>query len=329
MSAGAKAHSPIGPTGPTGPTGAGSRLFGPLISTDDLSAHLGTFTEVFGLVEEGRTRLDAAAARALFGPAVDGAELVALRTPGVDAGVLLADFRPGSAETVRDESTWIHRDVLRVVDFYAADFAAAVAHARALGCEIEGSEAEYEGEDAGFREAHLRLPDHVVAAFLGAPADFFADFVQVRDRLASEVVSISLPLTEGAATVAFLEQVLGWSVVYELTFDDPSFSELLGAGEQLRVTARMVGPARNQPYLNLVDYGLPADAGGSLAGRAVAPRRGLLGAVVATTDLDGVRRRAQAAAGPAVTLDLAAFGSTRACRVELPTGVGLLVVEAG
>ena len=309
------------------PAVADTFLFGPLISTGDLAAHERTFGEVFDLVEAGRAQLSGADVRTLFGAGVDTAELVALQTEGVPAGVLLADFGPRSAETVRDPDTWIHRDVLRVVDFHAPDFPAAVAHARAAGCEVEGSEAEYEGEDAGFREAHLRLPDHVVAAVLGAPADFFADFVQVSDRRVSEVVSISLPLSDATETLEFLARVLGWDVVYELSFQDASFSELLGTDEELTVRARMVGPARNRPYLNLVDYGLPSTAAASLRGRAVAPRRGLLGAVLGTSDLDAVRVAAGTAAGPVVPLDLAPFGATRACALELPPGVPLLLVE--
>lgn len=302
-------------------------LFGPLLSTGDVAAHRRVFGEVFDLVEAGRARLGAAQVRTLFGPGVDSADLVALQTEGVRAGVLLADFAPGSAETVRDPETWIHRDVLRVVDFHAPDFPAALAHARAVGCEVEGSETEYAGEDVGFREAHLRLPDQVVAALLGGPADFFADYVQAFDRRVSEVVSISLPLSDAAETLEFLERVLGWGVVYEIAFEDASFSELLGTDDLLTVRAKMVGPARNQPYLNLVDYGLPATAAASLRGRAVAPRRGLLGAVLGVADLDAVRAAAGDAAGAVVALDLAPFGNTRACVLDLPPGIPLLVIE--
>ncbi len=305
-----------------------SSLFGPLVSTGDVAAHVRTFGEVFGLAERGRAALSTGQARALFGDGVDTADLVVLETPGVPAGAVVAELGPRSEETVRTPETWIHRDVLRVVDFHAPDFPAAVAHARAHGCEVEGGEAEYEGEDAGFREAHLRLPDNVVVAFLGAPEDFFADFFQAKGRLTSEVISISLPLTDAAETLGFLADVLGWEVVYELTFSDESFSDLVGSEEKLTVRARMVGPARNQPYLNLVDYGLPADVGGSLRGRAVAPRRGLLGAVVRTDDLDAVRAAAGDRAGEVVDLELAPFGATRACRLDLPPGVPLLVVEA-
>lgn len=294
------------------------RLYGPLYSTAVVAEHVARLTSVFGMVETGH-------ARALCG------RLVALRTPGVWAGavVLRTDLVP--ADTVRDEATRLDRDALRVVDFHAPDLDAAVAHARRAGYDVEAVEAAYELAEGSFREAHLPGPDCTVTALLSGPRDFFAGFAQVRDRVVSEVCSISLPLGDAAPSLAFYADVLGWGVVYEYAFDDPSFSTMVGSSERLRVRSSTVGPARDQPYLNLVDYGLPASAGGSLLGRGGLDRRGLVGVVVTTTDLDGVRRRAAAhpgaSAGEPFEIDLAPFGATRAAVVTSPHEIVHLVLE--
>ncbi|QWF20840.1 hypothetical protein KM427_18000 [Nocardioides sp. LMS-CY] len=295
-----------------------SRLFGPLFSTADLTAHLSRLGDVFGMVEAGRTL-------------VHGAEVVALRTPGARAGAVVWRPDPVPAYAVRDEATRLGRDALRVVDFYAPDLDRAVAHARGLGYRVESGEASYELAEGAFREAHLPGPDGTVTAFLSGPRDFFAGFARIRDRVVSEVCSISLPLGDAGPSLDFYADVLGWGVVYEYSFDDPSFSDLLGSTERLRVRSSTVGPARDEPYLNLVDYGLPESAGGSLLGRSGLDRRGLVGVVVTVPDLDDVRRRADghpgAWSGAVFALDLPPFGATRVAVVTSPHRIVHVVVE--
>lgn len=295
-----------------------ARLFGPVFATAVLAEHVARLAAVFGMVETGRA-------------AALGGEVVALRTPGVWAGAVVLRTHPPATDAVRDEATRLDRDALRVVDFYAPDLDAAVAHARGLGYEVEASEAAYELAEGSFREAHLPGPDGTVTALLSGPRDFFTGFAQVRDRIVSEVCSISLPLGDAAPSLAFYDDVLGWGVVYEYAFDDPSFSAMVGSRERLRVRSSTVGPARDQPYLNLVDYGLPASASGSLLGRAGLGRRGLVGVVVTTPDLDAVRRRAAAhpgaSAGAPFDVDLAPFGATRAAVVTSPHEIVHLVIE--
>ncbi len=306
-------------------------VYGPLISTADPEPHVRLFGDVFGMEVVGTGRLDADAATALFGAdastSLDGAGLTVLRTPGVDSGVVLVCFEPASSETIRSYETRVDRDALKVIDFYAPDYEAAIAHARAQGYEVVEAEAEYELAEGTFREAHLWGPDHVVTAFLGGPAEFFADFAQVRDARVSEVQSISAPLTDAQPVVDFYRAVFGWDVVYEYAIDDPSFAELVGVPE-LRLRSRNVGPSTREPYFGLIDYGLPAGTGGSLLGRAVAPRRGLLGAVVRTPDLDAVLAAAAQAAGPAGPLPREVFAGGRAAVLTGPHAVPHLVVEA-
>lgn len=305
-----------------------AHVYGPLISAADVEEHCRLFTDVFGMHQEGRVRLAADDSQALFGAQVGTTELVVLRTPGVLSGVVLCGFDPVSDETVRTYESRVDRDALKVIDFYAPDYLAAIAHARALGYEVVESEAEYELAGGTFREAHLWGPDNVVTAFLGGPADFFKDFAQVTDALVSEVQSISAPVSDGQPVVDFYARVLGWDVVFEYAINDPSFAELIGVDEPLELKSRNVGPSTKEPYFGLIDYGLPANVGGSLLGRAVAPRRGLLGAVVTVDDLDAVCAAAGSQrCGAPVSFELAPFGQTRAALLLPPHEVPHLAIE--
>lgn len=309
------------------PRSIDAHVYGPLISAAQVQEHCELFTGVFGMQETGRAQLDAEATHTLFGT-TGTTELVVLQTPGVRSGVVLCGFDPVSDETVRTYETRVDRDALKVIDFYAPDYAGAIAHARGLGYEVVESEAEYELAAGTFREAHLWGPDNVVTAFLGGPAAFFDDFAQITGERVSEVQSISAPVSDGQAVVDFYAKVLGWDVVFEYAINDPSFAELIGVDEPLELRSRNVGPSTKEPYFGLIDYGLPAHVGGSLLGRPVAPRRGLLGATVTVADLDAVR----AAAGPqrcgaSVPVELAPFGQTRAAMLMPPHEVPHLLLE--
>lgn len=304
------------------------RIYGPLISTGDVSAQVRLFQDVFGMTVVDQGEWDATTTRAVFDLAADDtgrtADVTVLRTPGTDSGVVLVAFDPPSSETVRDWRTRVDRDALKVIDFYAPDYEAALAHARGLGYDVIESEASYELDEGTFREAHLWGPDNVVTAFLGGPAEFFSDFAQVVDGRTSEVQSISSPLSHAQPSVDFYREVFGWDVVYEYAIDDPSFAEMIGVDE-LRLQSRNVGPSTREPYFGLIDYGLPAGPGGSLRGRSEAPRAGLLGAVVTSSDLPATAAAAGPAAGRVVD-DLQLLGGTGAVLVRTPHSVPHLVV---
>lgn len=307
-----------------------SRVYGPLISVSDVAPHASLLADVFGMDRAGSGAFTSGQTSTLFGLAAC-TDLTVMRTPGVDAGAVLCRFGADgpAAAPIRDERTRIHRDAFRVVDFYAPDFDAAVRHAREAGFPMATSQASYELAEGSFREAHHAAPDGVVTALLSGPADFFVDFAEVRDRVVSEPVSISLPLSDAAPTIAWYAEVLGWGVVYAYDFVDASFSELMQVDHELRVRSSTVGPSRQQTYVNIVDYGLGADQTGSLHGHAVAPRRGLLGLVVLTDDLDDVIGRAGPSAGPAVTVELAPFGCCRMSVLVPPCATPHLVIQPG
>lgn len=307
-----------------------SRVFGPLISVSDAAPHASLFADVFGMDRAGSGALSARQTSSLLGLAAR-TELSVMRTPGVEAGAMLCRFDAEGPATapIRDERTRIHRDAFRVIDFYAPDFDAAVGHARQAGFPMATSEASYELAEGSFREAHHGGADGVVTALLSGPADFFTDFAEVRDRVVSEPVSISLPLSDAAPTIDWYAEVFGWGVVYTYDFMDASFSELMQVDHELRVRSSTVGPSRQQTYVNIVDYGLGADQAGSLHGQAVAPRRGLLGLVVLADDLDDVIGRAGPSAGPAVAVELAPFGRCRMSVLTPPCATPHLVIERG
>ncbi|QCX27640.1 VOC family protein [Nocardioides jishulii] len=302
-------------------------MYGPLVSTGDAAPHTRLYCDVFGMEESGAARLPEDVTRTLFGADAGAVELRTLRTPGVLAGTVLCLFEPGSDEQIRTAETRLHRDAFRVIDFYAPDLDAAVAHARELGYHVEHSEAGYDLDEGAFREAHLPGPDGVVTAFLSGPRDFFTGFAQVRDRIVSEVCSISAPLgAVGQPSIDFYREVLGWGVVFEYAFEDDSFSELVGVAEKLKVTSSTVGFARDEPYINIVDYGT-GHSGPSLLGQSVAPRRGLLGSVLTVNDLDALRERAGDCLGGEAGIELAPFGQVRAAVLTPPHGIPHLVLQ--
>lgn len=312
---------------------AGAHIFGPLISTGDLVGQVRLFTEVFGMTEATRMALDEQTSAALFGTPGHRVTIVTLTTPGTTSGAVICQFDPPASHTVRDWGTRMASDALKVIDFYAPDYEGALDHARGLGYEVVEDQAAYELDAGTFREAHLWAPDNVVTAFLGGPAEFFADFAQLTDRRCSEVQSISAPVSDAAAVVAFYEVVFGWRVVYEYAITDPSFAALIGADEPLRLRATNVGRSTREPYFGLIDYGV-ASRLGSLKGRSRPPVRGLIGAVVRVNDLSETLARARQVGGEAAvpvsvtSVEVPSIGVVRAATVLPPHGVWHVVVES-
>lgn len=270
---------------------AAAQLYGPVYVAADPAAMIRLLVGVGGMEVVGSRDLGPAEARALWGPDVEGVTMTCLRTPGVDAGAIVLDCARPDVPAIRTGASRLHRDALRVVDLYAPDLAAAVAHARALGHHVEAHQADYALTDGAFREAHLIGPDETVTAFLTGDPTFFTDFARVRDRVVSEVLSISFPVSDLAGTRDWYADTFGWEVVFEYSFEDPSFGRMVGVDGPLRVVSQTVGAARDEPYVNLVDYGLDSDPTTSLAGRSRAPARGLLGLAVLVDRLEGPQVR--------------------------------------
>ncbi|MGH1565049.1 VOC family protein [Mumia sp. DW29H23] len=309
----------------------GSRLYGPLVSARELDEQRDLFVAALGMEVRGETVLDRRGAEALLGPGAGETTLLALQTPGVPAGAVVCRHAAPSDETVRDPGAPLDRDAFKVVDFHAPDLAAAAEGAAAAGFAVSTPDGEYDMAGIGLREAHVRGADALTVALLGGAPGALDPYVRVTDRAVSEVLGITAPVTDVDAAERFYADVLGWKVVHEYAVDGASVASLVGAGTRVRMEGRCIGTAADEPYVGLVTYTVEhgRTAGTSLRGRAVAPRRGLVGAVVVTDDLDGVRARAGAAAGEPVAMALAPFGVTRAAVVRPPYEVPHLVVEAG
>lgn len=312
----------------------GSSLFGPVISTSPAGwdRHQRLFGAGLHMTTYGQVELDGPAVRQILGVPAERALISTCLTPGTRSGVLLIALDPPDEATVRRRDEPTARDALKVIDFYAPSFEAAVRRLAQAGFDIEPDVASYNLEAGTFREAHVWAEDAVIVALLAGPAGFFEDFARVRDRVVSEVQSLSAPVTDLEPVLAFYADVLGFEPVFRYEVTDPSFADLVGTDERLAIDAVNVGVSTADPYLGLIDYGPVAGRGVSLADRSRLPRRGVVGCLVEVADLDGARARARAGGhetSEAHELDLPGIGACTLARITAPHGVEHLVMQPG
>lgn len=303
---------------------AGARIVdhihGPIIFSGDVDAHLALFA-AFGLREVDRVFRSEAEVRAIWGIDGQSCEEVALVTPGSRFGLRLARFSPGSDTVIRAEARGSDSEALKVIDFYAPDLAAARRAIEEAGFVFRDAVAEYDTPEGRFREAHLWGPDGVVCALVAGDAAFFESFATVRDRLVSEPQSISGPVRDPRATLAFFDQVFGLAPIHTYGVADDSFQALVGAGSTLNVRAWNVGTDTREPYFGIIDYGLPAGEQTSLAGVSRPPARGLIGATLVVRDICAVAKAARAYGGiePVETV-IPGMGPAHVVTVPAPNG---------
>lgn len=298
-------------------------IHGPIISSSDLDAHLALFS-AFGLVEVGRCDRSKAETQSIWGIDAHSSTEVTLETPGTNFGIRLVRFAPASAEQIRDPSSGSDCDALKVIDFYAPDLPAARSAIEAAGFLFKPEVADYETPEGRYQEAHLWGPDGVVCALISGDPHLFHDLATVRDRLVSEPQSISGPVRDPDATLAFLHRVLGLGVIHRYELADPSFDAMVGSAARLRLRAWNVGTRKSEPYFGIIDYGLPAGSQNSLLAASRPPHRGLLGATVQVPDAAAV---AEAAGVSAVQLAVPGFGETIAATVQAPNGAWYQALE--
>ncbi|MCP5471199.1 MAG: hypothetical protein H7A18_03840 [Sinobacteraceae bacterium] len=299
-------------------------IHGPLISTEDPLAHI-ELLRIFGMTTVGDLHRDADSCSRLWGTRGCEVREVMLNTPGTPYGARLLVFDPGSRKLVRDPNRGFDADAPKVVDFYVPDLEAACARVEAAGWCIREPVAAYELPEGRFQEAHIWGPDHVVYALITGPAAFFARFATITDRVFSEPQSLSGPVSQLEPSVRFFEEGLGLQTVYRYGIADDSFRRLVGAKRpQFSLRAVNVGLTTQQPYIALIDYGLPAGSAASLQGDARPPHRGLLGATVVAEGLTAMLQRLQRAGGqivaPAYHADIPGLGRCLAAGVSAPNG---------
>lgn len=306
-------------------------IHGPIISCGDLTAQRDVFEKVYGLVAVAEETLTADSAQALWGLRGHTAHTVVLETPGTRFGIRLVQFDPQSDIVIRHKSSGYNSDALKVIDFYAPDFYAAKAHLETKGYHLKDEVAEYELENGTFLEGHLWGPDSVVTALVSGPEDFFRNFATTTEKLFSEVQSISAPVSDMPAVLAFYEAVLGLNVIYEYGIDHESFADLVGTQHKMKLRAKNVGLIRTEPYFGLIHYGLPETAYESLRDRAVMPNRGLVGATVMVDDAAEVASNAESHGAEILSglteAELAPYGKILSVTVRGPHGVVHHIIE--
>lgn len=298
-------------------------IHGPIISATDLDAHIALLA-AFGLVETGRCDRSAAETCAIWGIEASASREVTLATPQTAFGIRLVRFDTAGGEQIRDPSRGSDCDALKVIDFYAPDLTAARAAIERTGFLFKPEIAEYDTPEGRYQEAHLWGPDGVVCALISGDAELFTDLASVRDRLVSEPQSISGPVQDAAATLAFLERVLGLGVIHRYGLEDSSFDAMVGSTQQLQLRAWNVGTCKREPYFGVIDYGLPAGSQRSLLAASAPPNRGLLGATVRVRDAAAV---AQAAGVETARAAIPGLGDAVIATVKAPNGAWYQAVE--
>jgi catechol 2,3-dioxygenase-like lactoylglutathione lyase family enzyme len=260
----------------------------------------------------------------LWGLSGHDAETLWLETPGTPYGIRVLQLTPTSSVRIRDPKSGYDCNALKVIDFFTADFDRARATLEQSGFQLKDEIAEYETESGHITEGHLWGPDGVVCALVAGPREFLSEFVSITDRIVSEVHSVSAPVDDQPAVVAFYAS-LGLNEVHRYEVTDESFQHLVGAKDPLHIRAINVGSARHEPYLGIIHYGLPTGSYESLAERARLPHRGLVGATILVPDVQvatAACRQAGATllAGP-VSAQLLPFGEVTSAAVRAPHGV--------
>ena len=306
-------------------------IHGPIISCEDLAAQRVVFEQVYGLRPVAEETLSQETVAALWGLTGRTAKTVLLETPGTRFGIRLVQFDPLSDIVIRHKSSGYNSDALKVIDFYAPYFYAAKAHVEAKGFHLKDEVAEYELDNGSFLEGHLWGPDSVVTALVSGPKDFFRNFATTTEKLFSEVQSVSAPVSDMEAVLAFYAAVLDLGVIYEYGIDHESFADLVGTQHKMTLRAKNVGLKRTEPYFGLIHYGLPETAYESLRDRAVMPNRGLAGMTVMVDDAGDVARKAEAhgaeIVAPLAATALAPYGDIHSFTVRGPHGVVHHIIE--
>ncbi len=301
-----------------------SQFIGPIISTDSPGTWDYLLVNAFGMEARASQTLSAAEVEALFGIGGHSATTVWFETPGTPYGIRLLQLTPGSTVCIRDPDSGYNSNALKVIDFFTADFSRARNTLETAGFQLKEEIAEYDTDSGHITEGHLWGPDGVVCALVAGPAEFLSEFVTITDRVVSEVHSVSAPVDDQAGVVAFYAS-LGLQEVHRYEVTDESFQHLVGAKDPLHIRAINVGSVRQEPYLGIIHYGLPAGSYDSLAERACLPHRGLVGATIRVPDVAAAVAACQQAGGKLLaapaSLQLSPFGTVTTAAVNAPHGV--------
>lgn len=261
---------------------------GPIISTVDLDVWEHLLTNGFSMQRVASQHLDSKEVERLWGFGGHSADTAIYQTDGLSDQIRVVKFSPGVQTTIRTPASGYDCNALKVIDYYTADFGAAVKRLDAAGFKLKDDIAHYDLPNAkGITEGHLWGPDDVVCALIAGPVGFLGEFVTRTNALHSEVMSVSAPV-ESPEVVAEFYRDIGLFEVYRYEINDASFQELVGANKKLHIRAVNFGTRREDPYLGIIHYGLPKRTYKSLAAESVMPNRGLAGATILAADLPAI-----------------------------------------
>jgi catechol 2,3-dioxygenase-like lactoylglutathione lyase family enzyme len=281
--------------------------------------------DAFQLIEVAAETLTADRIEALWGLTGHSGETAVFETPGTPFGVRVVQLTPSANTTIRDPASGYDSNALKVIDFFTSDFDRAVRRLERHGFKLKEDIAEYEIESGSVLEGHLWGPDNVVCALVSGPGTFLSSFVTVKDAVVSEVHSVSCPVDDPDAVIAFYRNVLGLEEVYRYEVTDESFQHLVGAKTRLHIRAVNMGLRREEPYFGIIHYGLPTDSYRSLKDNAKLPNRGMVGAILWVEDIAAVHRvcaeQRVPIRAPLTELEVAPYGRVKSMSIESPHGV--------
>lgn len=298
-------------------------IHGPIISSSNLDTHLAMF-EAFGLKEVARQDRSIDETSTIWGTVGQASREITMNTPGTPFGIRLIRFDPGSDVEIRQPSRGSDSEALKVIDFYTPDLSAARRQVEAAGFRFKDEVADYETAEGRFQEAHLWGPDGVVCALLAGAPDFFAELATVCDRTFSEPQSISGPVQNPDAVLAFFEDVFGLGVIHRYELEDPTFQALVGTTAQIKLRAWNVGSRKTEPYFGIINYGMPSGTQTSLFEIARPPARGMIGATLRVRDAATIAKKADASV---VRADVPGFGPALTVTFQGPNGAWFQAVQ--
>lgn len=320
----------MAPTASPSPPKASGRLIesfdGPLVVTADLARQRALFEGVFGMTLTADQELDAEAVLALFGVRSRAARTVLLQTRDTGVGVRLVEFRPASGVIVREGARAIDSDCLKAIDFIVNDFDRAVSLLAESGFKTLGSPAEYASpEDGRITEGQVAGPDGVVCALLELHDTSPSKYVRVADRTFSEILGVSLPVSDRESALGFYRLTLGLATVISYEIPGRAFQPLMDSAEPPLLRGTNFGVSSRAPMIGVIHYGLPTSVFRSLRDRAVLPNRGLQALRFSVSSVDEVARRAAAAgletSAPVAEAVLFPQGRVKSLLLRAPHGV--------
>ena len=299
---------------------------GPLVVTSNLARQRQLFEGVLGLSLVADQELDATTVKALFGVTARTARTLLLQTRGTSIGVRLIEFRPSSTTATREGTKPIDADALKVIDFMVPDFGKAVAALAAEGFKLAAPPAEYTLKEEGrFTEGHVEGPDGVICALLKMHDTPPSKYVAVSDRMFSEILGVSAPVSDREAALGFYRDTLQLETVLSYEIANESFQKLLGSKEKTLLRGVNFGLTMKAPMIGVIHYGLPRSAFQSLRERSQLPHRGIQALRFTVASVDRVAAAATAAnaeiVAPVTEALLFPAGRVKSVLIRAPHGV--------